>query len=152
MKWQCHSLGAQSLVSHCRGLGSIPGHSMWDMWWTKRHWDRLFFQCFGFSPLQYSSINTPHSDLSPTLYDQQMTASLKNKQYLYSKCCNCVVRWCKSKSWPGGQLANKSPTPTPMSLPQIGHKVNHYYFLTHPSEFIIHNNNNNNNNEYCRIP
>ena len=54
---------------------------MWDLWWKKWHWDGLFFKCFGFSPLQYNSIITPHSfmGLSPTLNDQQMRASLNNK-------------------------------------------------------------------------
>jgi len=28
----------------------ISGHSMWDVWWTKWHWDSFFFPgCFGFS-------------------------------------------------------------------------------------------------------
>jgi hypothetical protein len=33
--------------------GSIPGQSMWDLWWTKRHWDRFFPEYFGF-PLSIS--------------------------------------------------------------------------------------------------
>jgi hypothetical protein len=33
--------------------GSIPDQSMWDLWWTKWHWDRFFFQYFGF-PLSVS--------------------------------------------------------------------------------------------------
>jgi hypothetical protein len=30
------------------GLGPIPGQSMWDLWWTKWHWDR--FGRPGFDP------------------------------------------------------------------------------------------------------
>jgi hypothetical protein len=31
----------------------IPGKSMWDLWWTKWHWDRFFPEYFGF-PLSIS--------------------------------------------------------------------------------------------------
>jgi hypothetical protein len=31
-----------------RRLGSIAGQSMWDLWWTKWHCDRLFSQYVGF--------------------------------------------------------------------------------------------------------
>jgi hypothetical protein len=49
----------------------------------------FFFKCSGFPPLQNYSINTPYSfiDLSPTLYDQQMTASLNNT---LNKKTNCI--------------------------------------------------------------
>jgi hypothetical protein len=39
--------------SHRGGLCSIPGQSMWDLWWTKWHWDRFFPEYFGF-PLSIS--------------------------------------------------------------------------------------------------
>jgi hypothetical protein len=26
----------------------IPGQSMWDLWWTKWHWDRFFPEYFGY--------------------------------------------------------------------------------------------------------
>jgi hypothetical protein len=32
---------------------SIPGQSIWDLWWTKWHWDRFFPEYFGF-PLSIS--------------------------------------------------------------------------------------------------
>ena len=35
-------------ASHSGGPGSVPGHSMWDLWWTKWHWDRFFPEYFGF--------------------------------------------------------------------------------------------------------
>jgi hypothetical protein len=31
------------------GPRSIPGRSMWDLWWTKWHWDKFFSEYFGFS-------------------------------------------------------------------------------------------------------
>jgi hypothetical protein len=31
--------------------GSRPGQSMWDLWWTKWHWDRFFVRVFRFSPV-----------------------------------------------------------------------------------------------------
>jgi hypothetical protein len=30
----------QSLASHCGDPSLIPGQVMWDLWWTKWHWDR----------------------------------------------------------------------------------------------------------------
>jgi hypothetical protein len=52
----CHGLGGYSSVSHREESGLIPGHSLWDLWWTKWHWNR-------FSPstscCQYHSINAP---------------------------------------------------------------------------------------------
>jgi hypothetical protein len=38
---------------HRGGPGSIAGQSMWDLWWTKWHWDRFFSKYFGF-PLSIS--------------------------------------------------------------------------------------------------
>jgi hypothetical protein len=32
-----------------RWPGFAPGQSMWDLWWTKWHWDRVFSEFFGFS-------------------------------------------------------------------------------------------------------
>jgi hypothetical protein len=50
----CHGWGLQSPASHRGG----PGQSMWDMWWTKWHWDRFFSEFFGFPPSIYHSIVT----------------------------------------------------------------------------------------------
>jgi hypothetical protein len=36
------------LASHNRGPGSGPGQSMWDLWWTKWHWESFFCKLFGF--------------------------------------------------------------------------------------------------------
>jgi hypothetical protein len=30
------------------GPGLCPDQSMWDLWWTKWHWDRFFSELFGF--------------------------------------------------------------------------------------------------------
>jgi hypothetical protein len=38
---------------HRGGPGSILGQSMWDLWWTKWHWDKFFSEYFGF-PLSIS--------------------------------------------------------------------------------------------------
>jgi hypothetical protein len=47
---------------HFDGQGSIPGQSMWCLWWTTRHWYK-FFSC------QYHSTNTPNPSLSrPTCF------------------------------------------------------------------------------------
>jgi hypothetical protein len=40
-------------TSHRGGPGSILDQSMWDLWWTKWHWDRFFPELFGF-PLSIS--------------------------------------------------------------------------------------------------
>jgi hypothetical protein len=36
---------------HHGGLGSIPDHFMWDLWWTKCYWDRFLskYLCFPLS-------------------------------------------------------------------------------------------------------
>jgi hypothetical protein len=39
----CH----QSPAFHSGGPGSLPGQSMWDLWWA-RHWDWFFSKFFGF--------------------------------------------------------------------------------------------------------
>jgi hypothetical protein len=33
--------GSQLPASYCGGLCSIPGQSMWDLWWTRWQWDRV---------------------------------------------------------------------------------------------------------------
>jgi hypothetical protein len=42
-------------VSHRGGPGSRPGQSMWNLWWTKWHWDRFFSEFFGFPQSIYLS-------------------------------------------------------------------------------------------------
>ena len=50
----CHGADGQSPASHRGGPGSITGQSVWDLWWTKWHWDRFFPEYFGF-PCQFHS-------------------------------------------------------------------------------------------------
>lgn len=41
---KCDGWGCLLLASHHTGSGSVLGHNMWDMLWTKWHWDRFFFE------------------------------------------------------------------------------------------------------------
>jgi hypothetical protein len=46
----------EEIVSHTSLLkrsnqGSIPSWSMWDLWWTKWHWDMFFPRVLRFSPV-----------------------------------------------------------------------------------------------------
>lgn len=45
----CHSWASYSPASQRRCLGSVPTHSVWDFWWKKWQWDRVFFKYFGLS-------------------------------------------------------------------------------------------------------
>jgi hypothetical protein len=47
--WPCHSSGGQSPASHCGGKGSRPEQSMWDLWWKKWQYDRVFSKSFCFT-------------------------------------------------------------------------------------------------------
>jgi len=38
----CRCLDCYLLASHRRGPDYIPAHSLWDLWWTKGQWNRLF--------------------------------------------------------------------------------------------------------------
>jgi hypothetical protein len=40
-------------TSHSGSSNSMPGQSMWDLWWTKWHWDRFLSEYFSF-PLSVS--------------------------------------------------------------------------------------------------
>jgi hypothetical protein len=45
----CHGSGGKPPAFHRGGPGSIPSQPMWDLWWTKWHWDRFFLsEYFGF--------------------------------------------------------------------------------------------------------
>jgi hypothetical protein len=45
------------------GPGSCPVQSMWDLWWTKWHWDRFLSEFLGF-PCQYHSTVAYHTHTS----------------------------------------------------------------------------------------
>ena len=53
------------------GPGSVPGQYMWDLRWTKWHWD-MFLAGFLVFPSHYHSTNTPCAFIhpAPTLYTQ----------------------------------------------------------------------------------
>jgi len=57
--------------------GSVPGQYMWDLWWTKWHWDKFLSEYFVF-PSHYYSTNTPYAfiHLSRTLYTQPVFYAL----------------------------------------------------------------------------
>jgi hypothetical protein len=38
--------------------GSVPAQSMWDLWWTKWHWDRFFSELSVF-PCRFHSTGAP---------------------------------------------------------------------------------------------
>jgi hypothetical protein len=45
-------------MMYCKGSGkAVP--SMWDLWWTKWHWDRFFPQVLRFFPCQFHSTGAP---------------------------------------------------------------------------------------------
>ena len=55
----------QSQASHCRGTGSIPQQSTWDLWWIKWHWNRLFSEYFRF-PMSGIIATMLHTHISLT--------------------------------------------------------------------------------------
>jgi hypothetical protein len=46
-----------SLLMYQGGLGSVPGQSVWDLWWAKWHWNRFLLTY----PSHYHSTNAPYS-------------------------------------------------------------------------------------------
>jgi hypothetical protein len=55
----CHGSGGYSPAFHRGGPGSIPAQSMWDLWWTKSHWDRFFSPSTSDFPCQFHSTAAP---------------------------------------------------------------------------------------------
>lgn len=51
---------SKSPASHRGGQGSILGVSVWDLWWTECHRNRLRYECLGF-PLSLSFYGAPDS-------------------------------------------------------------------------------------------
>lgn len=52
------------------GPHSIPGQTMWDLWQTLYHWDRLFSEYFGSTPCHYHPTSAAYSCIhqSPRVY------------------------------------------------------------------------------------
>jgi hypothetical protein len=78
--WPCHGSGGYLPASNRGGSGSVLGQSMWDLWWTKWHWDRFLPENFGFPlsifippMLHYSEKTKKHESSS----SQGCTISLK---------------------------------------------------------------------------
>ena len=58
--WLRRSVSHRSVTTEVSG--SIPWQSLWDLWWTKWHWHRFFFEYIGFPRHSYST-NVPYSSL-----------------------------------------------------------------------------------------
>jgi type VI protein secretion system component VasA len=76
-----------------RRPGFDPGQSLWDLWWTKWHWDRFFPEYFGF-PLSISfhrcSITRKNEKkINQSSSSQVCTISLK-AAVLRSICCGVL--------------------------------------------------------------
>jgi hypothetical protein len=54
---------------HREEFGSIPSHLMWDIWWTKWHWDRYASEPSSFRRQNDNSI-APYSSLSHVLMSE----------------------------------------------------------------------------------
>jgi hypothetical protein len=59
--------------------GSIPGQFMWDLWWTKWHWERFFPEYFGFS-------------LSISFHRCSITWKNEKKLSSSSQCCTISLK------------------------------------------------------------
>jgi hypothetical protein len=58
--WPCYGSGGLSSAPHRGGPGSRPGQSMWDLWCTKWHWDRVFSEFFCFPLSALFNRRSPH--------------------------------------------------------------------------------------------
>jgi len=68
-EYQQHAMAQVVGCQHCRGLGSIPSQSMWNLWWTKSHRDRPVSQYFS-PPLPtslYQCYTLIHSNIQPSM-------------------------------------------------------------------------------------
>ena len=68
--------------SYHRGPGSIPGQSMWDLWWTEFHWDRFVSKYSGL-PLSVSFHQSSiliHSYITDVVETKQFTALINKGQ------------------------------------------------------------------------
>jgi hypothetical protein len=61
--------------------GSIPGHSMWDLWWTKWHWDRFCPPVLRFSPVNF---------IPPVLHSS--TSHALRLRCVRSICCGALLK------------------------------------------------------------
>jgi hypothetical protein len=73
-----------SSASHGRGQDSIPGQSIWYLYWTQWHWDRFLFLCFGF-PSRYHSTNVTYSSTCCCYQDKRTKPDNVPKSYTLSE-------------------------------------------------------------------
>jgi hypothetical protein len=55
----CHSSCGYSSASHCGTSHLILGGFMWESWWMKCHWIRVFCGSVRFGPLLHTSLSMP---------------------------------------------------------------------------------------------
>jgi hypothetical protein len=55
------TVSRQALTEDARG--SIPGQSMWDLWWTKWYWDMFLSEYIGFPPIAQANSVTYYTIL-----------------------------------------------------------------------------------------
>jgi hypothetical protein len=74
-----HGSGGLSPACHGGVPGSRPGQSMWDLWWTKWHWDRFFSELFGF-PLSISLLRpSPYSYIIQGMNKTSVRAAVQRR-------------------------------------------------------------------------
>jgi hypothetical protein len=70
-------------------MGSIPGQSMWDLWWTKWHWDRFFPEYFGF-PLSISLHYTEKLKINTNQLHHRVAQPALRLRCARSICCGAL--------------------------------------------------------------
>jgi hypothetical protein len=80
--WSYHTSCSYSPASHHEGQGSISSQSMWDLWWTKWHWDRSFLCMLRFFPDQCHSTSVLYSFIHHRRYIISVTDTFA-KQHVY---------------------------------------------------------------------
>jgi hypothetical protein len=76
-----------------------PGQSMWDLWWTKWHWDKFFPEYFGF-PLpisfQWCSITRKRTKNNHPHHHHRFAHEALWLQCAHSVCCGAFLHIKKS--------------------------------------------------------
>jgi hypothetical protein len=79
-------------LEYSGGLGSRPRQLMWDLWWTKLHWDRFLSESFGFPRLisfhfcsEFTHISTGGCAKGPleTQFHRDIVSPQCNKRKIY---------------------------------------------------------------------
>jgi hypothetical protein len=69
---------SQSEASNHAHPVPISGQSMWDLWWTKSHWDRVFSKYFGFPIILIPPMPYIRFSITNATQQQQLTVTLNN--------------------------------------------------------------------------